>query len=76
VKYLVVILVIAIAGWLMLRDRDRARSAARPRRTRKNATPAEMVECLHCGIHLPRCDAIEDDRGAFCNEAHRLAGPR
>jgi len=35
-----------------------------------------MVQCCHCGVHLPRSDAVEDSRGAFCTEAHRLAGPR
>jgi uncharacterized protein len=35
-----------------------------------------MLQCSHCGIHLPRAEALLDERGAFCTEAHRLAGPR
>ena len=34
-----------------------------------------MMQCAHCGVHLPRADALMDARGAFCSEAHRLAGP-
>jgi uncharacterized protein len=35
-----------------------------------------MLQCSHCGLHLPHGDALHDARGVFCSEAHRLAGPR
>lgn len=72
-KYLIVVLVVVIAVWLMLRDRKR-QPPAQPRKGH-GATPAAMVQCMHCGVHLPRSDATLDHRGAFCSEAHRLAGP-
>lgn len=33
----------------------------------------EMVACLHCGVHLPRSEAIEAPAGWFCAQAHRVA---
>lgn len=41
------------------------------------ADPIAMVPCAHCGVHLPRLDALTNDAGQpFCSEAHRRAGPR
>jgi uncharacterized protein len=35
-----------------------------------------MVSCMHCGVHLPVSEALQDGAGRhFCSEAHRLAGP-
>ncbi len=47
----------------------------------KRSGPADaaltMVACSHCGLHLPRADAVADAQGRlFCEDAHRLAGPR
>jgi uncharacterized protein len=73
-KYLIVLLVVVVVGWLWLRGRTRQAPAA------PDAAPTpprlqEVVACRHCGMHLPRGEALEDSRGAFCSEAHRLAGP-
>ncbi|MGL6111174.1 MAG: PP0621 family protein [Rubrivivax sp.] len=73
-KYLIVILVVVVAGWLLLRSRSRDLPAKRG--TAPDSQPQTMVQCRHCGVHLPRVDALLDHRGAFCTQAHRLAGPR
>jgi uncharacterized protein len=73
-KYLIVLLVVVLVGWLLLRGRRREEPP--PRAT--SAVPPrlqEIVACRHCGMHLPRAEAVEDGRGVFCSEAHRLAGP-
>jgi uncharacterized protein len=73
-KYLIVLLVVVVVGWLWLRGRTRQEPVA----PAASATPPrlqEVVACQHCGMHLPRSEALEDSRGAFCSEAHRLAGP-
>lgn len=74
-KFLLLIVVIAI-GVLMLTarrrrpDRDGRKPAAKPE-------PQAMVRCAHCGVHLPRDDALLDAAGrSFCGEAHRIAGPK
>jgi uncharacterized protein len=72
-KFLIVVLVVALVLWLLSRgkaDKPAKRGAA------GKVLPEAMVECRHCGIHLPRAEALQDERGAFCTEAHRLAGPR
>jgi uncharacterized protein len=42
------------------------------------ATDAQtMVGCSHCGLHLPRSEAVADAQGRlYCSDVHRLAGPR
>jgi uncharacterized protein len=72
-KYLIVILVVVVAGWLLLRGRGSGRQVRRG--DTAGANPQAMVQCAHCGVHLPRGDAVEDRLGVYCSEAHRLAGP-
>lgn len=74
-KYLIVVLVVVIVVWLMLRGRERGVDSAR-QRPEGRAEPEAMTACAHCGVHLPREDALVDRGGTFCSEAHKLAGPR
>ena len=73
-KYLIVLLVVAVVLWLLLRSRKPARPVARS--VAPEAAAQAMLQCSHCGVHLPRAEALVDERGAFCTEVHRLAGPR
>ncbi len=36
----------------------------------------QMVQCAHCGVHLPLGDAVVDGQLNYCGEPHRVAGPR
>jgi uncharacterized protein len=67
-KWLVVLAVVGIGLWLLLRGRT-------PRRKAPPRSQA-MVECAHCGVHVPATDAVLSGTRVFCSEAHRLAGPR
>jgi len=77
-KLLIVVLVVGVIAWLVLRGRKAGRPVARgptaPGPTREHG-PQAMVQCEHCGVHLPRGDALLDQRGAFCSKAHQLSGP-
>lgn len=73
-KYLIVLLVVVVAGWLLLRSRKRDLPSRRG--TAADALPDEMVQCRHCGVHLPRAEAVGEGSTVYCSEAHRLAGPR
>ncbi len=43
----------------------------------KKGSPAPIVACAHCGVHLPQADALTDSAGlTYCGEPHRLAGKR
>lgn len=87
-KFLLLVLVIVAVLWGPL---SRLRGPARPApsrpdprdpssASRASTTPQDIVPCAHCGLHLPRGDAIagpEHGRGAmFCSAEHRRLGPR
>lgn len=74
-KYLLLLLVVGIALYLMLGRRRSGGDTSAPKP--KPKATASMVACAHCGVHLPRDDALLDAGGrTFCGEAHRIAGPR
>ncbi|HEY9067202.1 MAG TPA: PP0621 family protein [Burkholderiaceae bacterium] len=74
-KFLLVILLLAV---LLLMLRGLARRArgdaddAAPRRGGPEP-PQPMLVCAHCGVHLPRDEALPGRGGVFCGEAHRAA---
>ena len=77
-KYLILLLVLMGLAWWAFGRRDKQ---DRPPPSKKNTDPGggpqQMLACAHCGLHLPRDEAVADVAGRmFCNEAHRLAGPR
>ena len=43
---------------------------------RAEALPEHMLECAHCGVHVPETEGVRDQTGFYCSEAHRRAGPR
>ena len=77
VKFVLVVLVVVVVLWLML-GRRRGDGPARGRDQRK-AEPKraqEMLECAHCGLHLPSADAVMAGSRVYCSEAHRSLGVR
>ncbi len=83
-KYLLVLVVVVFMGWILLGRKggrgpsDAAAHDAKPGgRKGKSADMPLMVHCAHCGVHLPDTESVVNADGQrFCNEAHRLAGPR
>jgi uncharacterized protein len=73
VKYVVVLLVVVVFVWLMLSARGRSKA---PSGKEPAGQAQSMIECDHCGVHLPRSDAVLDRSGTYCSDAHKLAGPR
>jgi uncharacterized protein len=67
-KLLLLVIAAAVVYFLVTGfARKRARSSAPP--------PSEqMVACAHCGLHLPRGEALEVSSRFFCSEEHRRAG--
>jgi uncharacterized protein len=75
-KYLLVIFVVGVLLWSMV-GRERRASPPPPRRAAPPRLPVEMIECAHCGVHLPQTEALFDVGGRpYCSDAHRVAGPR
>jgi uncharacterized protein len=78
-KYLILVLAVVLLLWMLLgrRRRPPAKGDDVPRRAPPPADSAEaMVECAHCGVHLPRSEAQLASGRPYCCEAHRVAGPR
>lgn len=74
-KYVLVALVLLIALHIW---RSNRRKAAAPRAPAKPqlAEPEDMVTCAHCGIHLPRSDALASpDQRSYCSHEHKQLGP-
>lgn len=72
-KLLVVIVALAVL-WLLLRGLvRRAKGEGQQPRKPPPATPQAMLACAHCGVHLPRDEALPGRGGVFCGEAHRAA---
>ena len=82
-KYLLVLLVVVIAIGIWRSKRrvsgtsqgSTAQSTARATALNK---PQAMMECAHCGLHLPQKDAVTDAQGRhYCGAEHRqAASPR
>ncbi|WP_424858731.1 MULTISPECIES: PP0621 family protein [unclassified Tepidimonas] len=75
-KWLLVIAVVVL-GYVWWRHQrqisPRERAAQRPPSAPASgpATPAAMVRCRHCGVHLPASDAVRGALGPYCGDEHR-----
>jgi uncharacterized protein len=47
------------------------RLLARPKPPRPLAAPGHMVRCAHCGLYVPRDEALHSGELDFCCAAHR-----
>lgn len=76
-KYLVVVLVVGLVLWAMFKRSGRPAAPPASQARGRGAGPTQpMVECAHCGVHLPAADALSDGTRHYCGEAHRRLGPR
>jgi len=68
-KLLLLVIAAAVVYFLVTGfARKRAASSAPP--------PVEkMVACAHCGVNLPRSEALESAGRFYCSEEHRRIGP-
>jgi len=72
-KLILLLLAIAALLWLV---RGTVRRARPPRERGTDANPPApqaMLRCAHCGLHLPRDEALPGRGGVFCDAAHRAA---
>ncbi len=67
-KFLLLLLVVAAVLWLL-----RSKSRPDPSSASPPSGREEMLACAHCGLHLPRSEALSGPDGVFCGEAHRRA---
>jgi uncharacterized protein len=69
-KFLFLLLVALVVIWAIKRSRVKPPAGSdKPQAT----SPTEMVACAHCGIHLPRAEAVSGQKGLYCSTEHRSA---
>lgn len=66
---LMALLVVALVFWLRLK------TSAKSAPPQQKATGSEaMVECTHCGVHLPASEAVSGRSSRlYCCDLHRAA---
>lgn len=69
-KFMLKILLLAIIVWLLYRMLQRYAGSMQPQ-DRETSAVSTMVQCAHCGLHLPEEESILADGRHYCCEAHR-----
>ncbi len=70
-KFALVIAVVLVAVWIWRNNRREEHRDAAGTAARRPASPAPMVACGHCGMHLPQDEAVRGQRGVYCCHEHR-----
>ena len=74
-KFVMLVLAVLALVWL-LRSSLRRMQQPPPGSKAKAAeggSPQPMLSCAHCGLHLPRDEALPGRGGVFCGDLHRAA---
>ena len=69
-KYLVLLMVLAVAVGLW-KSRRPANSGAAKAAPPAPTLPQDMVACDHCGLHVPRAEALVQGHRAYCCAEHQ-----
>lgn len=75
-KFFLLLALVFVAVWLFRGSRRRDLPGAPPSgkaEAKTSPTGESIVACVHCGLHLPRSEAVSDEAGWYCGDAHRLA---
>lgn len=62
-----------LGAYFLIRKLGRSTEAIE-RKSVSDATASaaeEMVQCRHCGVHVPRSEVVFSDGFTFCSTAHR-----
>lgn len=71
-KFVLFVLAVLALVWLLRGARRRVPPPQTPPASPRPEDAAQtMVRCEHCGVHLPRNEALPGRGGVFCGEAHR-----
>lgn len=74
-KFVLVLLAIVLLLWMLFGRTRTRRPGSREGSKPAARQPEGMVACAHCGVHLPRSEALQVGALAYCSAAHRDAGP-
>lgn len=78
-RLLILLLLGVVIAWWLLGRAARIRGGEAPRGDKPGKPDTvlpsqDMVRCAHCGIHLPRSEAVSDGADLYCSDSHRLLG--
>ncbi|MCV2354403.1 hypothetical protein LNV09_09520 [Paucibacter sp. B2R-40] len=72
-KYLLLIVVVALVFSMLARKRARPPAVKPDSPAQPKAQALSMATCAQCGLHLPLDEALPGQGGVFCSGAHRAA---
>ncbi|WP_454696551.1 PP0621 family protein [Achromobacter aegrifaciens] len=76
VLIILVLFVARLAGRMAAARQTGAQDAKKAKTGPGRPKPLEsMVRCAHCGIHLPRSEALQQDGQIWCSAEHARLGP-
>lgn len=68
---LIRILIIALVAWLLLRMLKNWINRYQVNQQHSHKPGIEtIVRCSHCGLHIPKQEAIESDNKYYCSREH------
>lgn len=79
--WIIVILVALVAARVITRNNarnqeDQEPSVAKDKAAPLQGNPESMVRCEHCGIHLPRSEALLSGGRTWCSQEHAKLGDK
>jgi uncharacterized protein len=77
-RLLILVLIVGVVAWWLFGRTARLRQGSGTSSGRKKSEEGgvqDMVVCAHCGIHLPRAEALIEGERSYCSDAHRRLGP-
>jgi len=69
---ILLLIVIGLVVYAVIRNYRR--SLGQPSATSRERTVEDMVKCAHCGVNLPRSEAIYSGGDFFCTPEHKQLG--
>lgn len=76
-KYLVLLAVLAVVLGVWRSRQPKSEAPAQPATPPHTPSPPQdMVACAHCGLHLPRSEALAEAGHFYCTREHQGLGPR
>jgi len=64
-RLIFLVVAIALVYWLLRRFRRT------PPESKDTSQSEDMVSCAHCGLNLPKSEAVSSGEDYYCCEAHR-----
>lgn len=74
-KYLLLVVVVLLVLGVLRSRRAPGGTGQGRQPSSPPAPPQDMLACAHCGVHVPRADALLLHGQPYCCAQHRSLGP-